>query len=136
MTISFLILIAVPLGIYLLVMLLATRRFDASSSLDNKGKNVTAAMEAQSPVEKSNVEENGNPSASVASTTGKALSTNLPQTKEAERGKPSDKVNVVPEVPPKYVFDYRGRLWVEKKNRGFFRQLRRPHLPPDDPGGS
>jgi hypothetical protein len=34
---------------------------------------------------------------------------------------------------PKYTFDYRGRLWVEKKNKGFFRQLRRPQLPPDDP---
>ncbi len=34
---------------------------------------------------------------------------------------------------PKFVFDYRGRLWVEKKNRGFFRQLRRPQLPPDEP---
>jgi hypothetical protein len=34
--------------------------------------------------------------------------------------------------PPKYVFDYQGRLWVEKKKRGFFRQLRRPKLPPED----
>ncbi len=35
---------------------------------------------------------------------------------------------------PKFIFDYRGRLWVEKKHRGFFRQLRRPQLPPDEPG--
>ncbi|GIL15986.1 MAG: hypothetical protein BroJett039_11590 [Chloroflexota bacterium] len=34
---------------------------------------------------------------------------------------------------PKFVFDYRGRLWVEKKNKGFFRRLRRPQLPPDEP---
>jgi hypothetical protein len=34
---------------------------------------------------------------------------------------------------PKFVFDYRGRLWVEKKHKGFFKQLRRPQLPPDDP---
>ncbi|MCG3142041.1 MAG: hypothetical protein HDKAJFGB_03416 [Anaerolineae bacterium] len=34
---------------------------------------------------------------------------------------------------PKFVFDYRGRLWVEKKNRGFFKALRRPQLPPDEP---
>ena len=34
---------------------------------------------------------------------------------------------------PKFVFDYRGRLWVEKKRKGFFRQLRRPQLPPDEP---
>lgn len=35
---------------------------------------------------------------------------------------------------PKFTFDYRGRLWVEKKNKGFFKQLRRPQLPPDEPG--
>jgi hypothetical protein len=34
---------------------------------------------------------------------------------------------------PKFTFDYRGRLWVEKKNKGFFRQLRRPQVPPDEP---
>jgi hypothetical protein len=34
---------------------------------------------------------------------------------------------------PGFAFDYRGRLWVEKKRRGFFRQLRRPNLPPDNP---
>ncbi len=34
---------------------------------------------------------------------------------------------------PKFAFDYRGRLWVEKKRKGFFRQLRRPQLPPDEP---
>lgn len=40
---------------------------------------------------------------------------------------------ILPGDSPKYAFDYRGRLWVEKKRRGFFRQLRRPQLPPDDP---
>lgn len=35
---------------------------------------------------------------------------------------------------PRFAFDYRGRLWVEKKNKGFFKQLRRPQLPPDEPG--
>jgi hypothetical protein len=34
---------------------------------------------------------------------------------------------------PKFTFDYRGRLWVEKKRKSFFRQLRRPQLPPDEP---
>lgn len=34
---------------------------------------------------------------------------------------------------PKFTFDYRGRLWIEKKRKGFFRQLRRPQLPPEDP---
>jgi hypothetical protein len=48
---------------------------------------------------------------------------------------------IVPEGPlvlpekgsPKFAFDYRGRLWVEKKRKGFFRQLRRPQLPPEEP---
>lgn len=35
---------------------------------------------------------------------------------------------------PKYAFDYRGRLWVEKKRKSFFRQLRRPQIPPEEPG--
>lgn len=44
---------------------------------------------------------------------------------------------VLPEKgSPKYAFDYRGRLWVEKKNKGFFRQLRRPQLPPEDPSNN
>lgn len=34
---------------------------------------------------------------------------------------------------PKYAFDYRGRLWVEKRRKSFFRQLRRPQLPPEEP---
>jgi hypothetical protein len=34
---------------------------------------------------------------------------------------------------PKYAFDYRGRLWVEKKRKSFFRQLRRPQIPPEEP---
>ncbi len=56
--------------------------------------------------------------------------------KKVERGKANEKVKLTPEGAPKYIFDYRGRLWVEKKNRGFFRQLRRPQLPPDEPNGS
>lgn len=40
---------------------------------------------------------------------------------------------ILPDDAPKYAFDYSGRLWVEKKRRGFFRQLRRPQLPPEDP---
>ncbi|MDL1897491.1 hypothetical protein FBQ82_14595 [Anaerolineae bacterium CFX7] len=52
-----------------------------------------------------------------------------------------DEADALPDGPlqlpekgsPKFVFDYRGRLWVEKKNRGFFKALRRPQLPPDEP---
>jgi hypothetical protein len=54
---------------------------------------------------------------------------------------PDDAEPVLPPGPlelpdkgsPKYAFDYRGRLWVEKKRKGFFRQLRRPQLPPEEP---
>ncbi len=63
---------------------------------------------------------------------------NVSETKALEADEPEP---ILPEGPiqlpekgsPKYAFDYRGRLWVEKKNKGFFRQLRRPLLPPDDP---
>lgn len=44
-----------------------------------------------------------------------------------------ERLKLPDKASPKYAFDYKGRLWVEKKNRGFFRQLRRPNLPPDEP---
>ena len=46
---------------------------------------------------------------------------------------PEGPVVLPPKGSPKYAFDYRGRLWIEKKNKGFFRQLRRPQIPPEDP---
>lgn len=42
-------------------------------------------------------------------------------------------LHLPPKGSPKFAFDYRGRLWIEKKQKGFFRQLRRPHLPPEEP---
>lgn len=36
------------------------------------------------------------------------------------------------EAAPRYAFDYSGRLWVEKRQRGFFRRLKRPRLPPEE----
>lgn len=59
----------------------------------------------------------------------------------AESKETAEPLPVSPEGPvvfpskgtPKYAFDYRGRLWVEKKQKSFFRQLRRPLLPPEDP---
>lgn len=59
------------------------------------------------------------------------ITTNGPE--EDQPVTPEGPVVLPPKDTPKYAFDYRGRLWVEKKNRGFFRQLRRPQLPPDDP---
>jgi hypothetical protein len=60
---------------------------------------------------------------------------------EIETIAPEQDEPILPEGPvqlpdkgsPKYAFDYRGRLWVEKKRKGFFRQLRRPQIPPEEP---
>lgn len=48
---------------------------------------------------------------------------------------PEGPLEIARKGSPKYAFDYRGRLWIDKKNKGFFRQLRRPRLPPDEPTG-
>lgn len=63
---------------------------------------------------------------------------------EIESLDPDEEEPILPEGPlefpakgsPKYTFDYRGRLWVEKKRKGFFRQLRRPQIPPDEPSST
>lgn len=63
---------------------------------------------------------------------------------EIESLYPDEEEPILPEGPlefpakgsPKYTFDYRGRLWVEKKRKGFFRQLRRPQIPPDEPSST
>ncbi len=62
----------------------------------------------------------------------------LPETEmlnddESELILPEGPVQLPEKGSPKYAFDYRGRLWVEKKRKGFFRQLRRPLMPPDEP---
>lgn len=65
-----------------------------------------------------------------------SAATNLVQAGDEDESQPilSGQPLILPgKDAPKYAFDYRGRLWVEKKRRGFFRQLRRPQLPPDDP---
>lgn len=68
-------------------------------------------------------------------TTEPGTSAEPPSKREDESPQPilSGQPLILPEDAPKYAFDYRGRLWVEKKRRGFFRQLRRPQLPPEDP---
>lgn len=77
--------------------------------------------------------------------TNVSLPTPVPEPAKAETddGTSDESDPILPEGPvtlsdkgaPKYAFDYRGRLWVEKKRKGFFRQLRRPNLPPEDPNG-
>ena len=134
MTLSFLILIAVPLCIYLLVILYATRHVGTSRASDATARD-TSAVRSPSPVGAAD-EKSADTSAIVESSTDQAASMNPAIVKKVERGKANEKVKLAAEGAPKYIFDYRGRLWVEKKNRGFFRQLRRPQLPPDEPNGS
>lgn len=52
---------------------------------------------------------------------------------EAPSEEPSGPIEFPAKGSPKYAFDYRGRLWVEKKRKSFFRQLRRPQIPPEEP---
>ena len=40
-----------------------------------------------------------------------------------------------PDGPPQFQLDYSGKLWIDRKHKGFFRSLRRPHLPPEEPTG-
>ena len=63
----------------------------------------------------------------------KVSETKASDAEEPEPILPEGPIQLPEKGSPKYAFDYRGRLWVEKKNKGFFRQLRRPLLPPDDP---
>lgn len=70
-----------------------------------------------------------------------AANENAPALSEIDSLELGESEPILPEGPlelpekgsPKYAFDYRGRLWIEKKRKSFFRQLRRPQLPPDDP---
>lgn len=78
--------VAVPLAIYLVVMLLSMRKMDE------------------------------------------------PEPMLIEEDKPQEPYKLYPKGPPRYTLDYRGRLWIDKKQKGLFRTVRRPNLPPDEPG--
>lgn len=47
--------------------------------------------------------------------------------------KPATPMALYPDGPPRYTLDYNGNLWIEKKRKRFFRPVRRPGLPPDEP---
>ena len=97
---------------------------------------LSAAPETQSPEKVSDVDAPTAASALEAKTTS--------ENSEIESLYPDEEEPILPEGPlefpakgsPKYTFDYRGRLWVEKKRKGFFRQLRRPQIPPDEPSST
>lgn len=79
------------------------------------------------------------PAPEIPSVAVKQTPTTLPMENEPDEAQDSDPI--LPEGPliladkgsPKYAFDYRGRLWIDKKHKSFFRQLRRPRLPPEEP---
>lgn len=62
-----------------------------------------------------------------------ALDQNFDEPEPDDEDIPAGPLQFPEKGSPKFTFDYRGRLWVEKKNKRFFKQLRRPQLPPDEP---
>ncbi len=38
-----------------------------------------------------------------------------------------------PDGAPQFKLDYSGKLWVDKRRKGYFKTLRRPNIPPDEP---
>jgi hypothetical protein len=47
--------------------------------------------------------------------------------------KPGVLWDIYPDGPPQFQLDYSGKLWVAKKQKSYFRPLRRPGIPPDEP---
>ncbi len=58
----------------------------------------------------------------------------LPTVVEPPREEPSGIWKLYPDGPPQYKLDYRGNLWIDKKRKSFFKPLRRPNIPPEEPG--
>lgn len=185
---TFLILIALPLGLYLLILLFQTREIGADERSEEHTRDSAdvlaqtsaleklperemeteravvvsddAVLEISAPVaiESARVAVKEIAAEPVAETTLPAQE-NVPvvetpsvaENTPAASSAPTQPVEldtlddeyepILPEGPlefpakgsPKYTFDYRGRLWVEKKSKNFFRQLRRPQIPPEDP---
>jgi hypothetical protein len=100
-----------------------------------------AAAETLPVVKESVTPATSEASAGTEAAAGETAAANLARL-EAEGLEPLEDELELPEGPlvlpdkgsPKYAFDYRGRLWVEKKHKSFFRQLRRPQIPPEEPG--
>ena len=103
----------------------------------------TLAAEAMAPEKQEPAQAAPKQAAAAAQAPSAVETTSAPAVSNSPEAESPDELDpILPEGTlelgrkgsPKYAFDYRGRLWVEKKNKGFFRQLRRPHLPPEDPG--
>ncbi|MBI4671293.1 MAG: hypothetical protein HY741_06450 [Chloroflexi bacterium] len=171
MNTAFLILVAAPLGVYLIALIMATRDLGAGETADETGAPVAtdglpateSAQEAEfeavhtvAPVQEltSNEPLTGLPQTPAQSETTVEKNetpvtaeseTILPESASSVTSQPDDETLEPDQEPlgplefpskgsPKYAFDYRGRLWVEKKRKSFFRQLRRPQIPPEEPG--
>lgn len=215
MNTAFLILVAAPLGVYLIALIMATRDLGAGETADETGAPVAMELPAAESAQEAEFEavhtvapvqeltsnepltglqsdagtvaastwdlesdavpfalettaaENENPLTDaptlleVAPTQTPAQSettveknetpvtaeseTILPESASSVTSQPDDETLEPDQEPlgplefpskgsPKYAFDYRGRLWVEKKRKSFFRQLRRPQIPPEEPG--
>jgi hypothetical protein len=116
-------LVAVPLGAYLVAMLVSLRSV--------RDKPLTA-LDLEQALKRAREENRP----SVASTAPAAEQADPAPYSEPPGGASPGHPSRPPPLPPGapgFTYDYRGRLWVQKKNRGFFRRLRQPKLPPDEP---
>jgi hypothetical protein len=60
----------------------------------------------------------------------------LPEVVEPREEEKPGLWKLYPDGAPQFKLDYSGKLWVEKKRKGFFKTLRRPIIPPDEPPAS
>lgn len=91
----------------------------------------TTALATELSTQESVAENAPTATETVSSPTELEIDSN--ESDEAEPILPEGPLELPEKGSPKFAFDYRGRLWIEKRNKGFFRQLRRPQLPPDEP---
>ena len=124
MSYSFLILIAVPLGIYLLIVILSTR--DVGKS---KRKRTARSISLTSDT---SVELPENPAVTTAESTPTSTTADETSTTKKSRRRRRKIKQPLEEAAPRYAFDYTGRLWVQKNQRGFFRRVKKPNLPPEE----
>jgi hypothetical protein len=57
----------------------------------------------------------------------------LPTVVEPPREEPPGIWKLYPDGAPQFRLDYSGKLWVDKKKKGYFKTLRRPNIPPEEP---
>lgn len=108
----------------------------ADSEIGPPVSETLAPLETEAPPAVTEVEASkpSDESAQTVSTAPDEPSTaEPPEADQPEPELPAGPLEFPSRGSPRYAFDYRGRLWVEKKHKGFFRQLRRPQIPPEEP---